>query len=113
MKVKLNLENKTCEVIKESGDPVFRGSGWAEAESTFLYHVLQNLKEQGFDLIKKRMWKDGHMVDNTQQYLRTRAWGKGEDEYCLYNSAYAIEDLGEEFNNLVEGESLFLGVMGD
>lgn len=110
MQVKLNLKKNTCEVIKEKGDPHFSSSNWAEAESTFLYHVLQNLKKQGYDLIKKRMWKDGHLVDETQQYLRTRSWRGEEGEFCLYNHAYALCDLGLEFNKALPGESLFLAV---
>src|SRR5512135_2206665 len=80
-------------VTKEEGDPVFKRSGWALAESTFLYHVLQELKKMGYDCIKKRMWKDGHMVDDTQQYIRDR-----KCRYGFYNAFYAIFDAGEQFN---------------
>jgi hypothetical protein len=83
----------TVTVVKEKGDPVFKSTDWALAESTFLYHVKKKLQGAGYDCIKKRMWKDGHMVDDTQQYIRDR---KGE--WCIYNPAYAVYDAGEVFN---------------
>jgi hypothetical protein len=100
MNVTLDLKNHTCKIIREKCDKRFSCSNWASAESTFLYHVLQSLKLQGFDVIKKRMWKDGHMVDNDQQYIRTRKW-TGEicpEEFAIYNSAWSVYDAGEVFN---------------
>jgi hypothetical protein len=98
MKVTLDFSHNSCLVEKEDGDPRFKSSNWALAESTFLYYVLQEIKKQGYDVIKKRMWKDGNMVDDTQQWIRTRSWfGKG-NEFCIFNNKYAIEDAGESFN---------------
>ena len=101
MIVKLDFKNHVCTVTRENGDPRFHSSGWAQAESTFLYHVLQEVKKQGYDVIKKRMWKDGHLVDDTQQYIRTRKWGRVDsqsNEFAIYNSEYDIYDACEEFN---------------
>lgn len=111
MKVELNLEKGYCKVTKEQGDPRFTRGGWSvDAESTFLYHVLKELKKQGYDVIKKRMWKDGHMVDDTQQYIRTRKYMDSEHfapgEFAIYNDAYALYDLGEEFNELKTGDTM-------
>jgi hypothetical protein len=80
-------------VKKQEGDPVFRTTEWASAESTFLYRIKKKLQDVGYDCIKKRMWKDGHLVDDNQQYIRDR---KGE--WAIYNDAYAIFDAGERFN---------------
>lgn len=93
MKVTLDFGYKTCTVLKEEGDPRFHNTDWASAESTFLYHVKKELEKQGYDVIKKRMWKDGHLVDDTQQYIRTR-----KDGFYIYNDYHAICDAGEEFN---------------
>ena len=71
--MKIELEQFYCRVIKEDDDPYFHRGGYANAESTFLYHVLQGLKRMGYDVIKKRMWKDGHLVDDTQQYICPRS----------------------------------------
>jgi hypothetical protein len=80
-------------VYKEEGDPVFKRTQWALAESTFLYHLKLELIKKGYDCIKKRMWKDGHLVDDTQQYIRDR---KGK--WCIYNGFYSVYDAGEYFN---------------
>lgn len=95
MKVDINILNHYVEVTKEKGDPYFETTEWASAESTFLYYVKKELQAQGFDCIKKRMWKDGHLVDDRQQYIRDR---KGE--WCIYNDAWAIFDAGERFNQI-------------
>lgn len=93
MKVEINKTNHIVTVRKEKGDPVFYSTEWALAESTFLHRVKKELIKQGYDCIKKRMWKDGHLVDDNQQYIRDR---KGE--WCIYNDAWAIFDAGERFN---------------
>jgi hypothetical protein len=61
------------------------------SESAFLYALKKNLIDMGYDVIKKRMWKDGHLVDDTQQYIRTR-----DSSWCCYNSHYAVYGLHEE-----------------
>jgi hypothetical protein len=93
MKIDINEINHIVTVTKEKGDPVFHSTEWALAESTFLYHIKKKLQNAGYDCIKKRMWKDGHLVDDEQQYIRDR---KGE--WCIYNDAWAIYDAGEKFN---------------
>jgi hypothetical protein len=112
MIVELDLQKHTCRVERQKGDPRFHSSNWALAESTFLYHVLKELKKQGYDVIKKRMWKDGHMVDDTQQYIRTRKWTTWEakGEFAIYNLCYATYDAGERFN---EAGEVYLGVLTD
>ena len=98
MIVDLDLEKHCCTVKREDGDPTFRSSGWTLAESTFLYHVKKALQAQGHDVIKKRMWRDGHLVDDTQQYIRTRAGLDKPGNFAIYNDAYAVYDAGEYFN---------------
>lgn len=101
MKIELNLEKGYCKVIKEPGDPRFSSSNWALAESTFLHHVKKGLIKLGYDVIKKRMWKDGNMVDDTQQWVRTRKWIGPDNtpgEFAVYNNSYAIYDAGMKFN---------------
>jgi hypothetical protein len=93
--MKVILTTNCCTVIREDTDLKFRKSGYASAESIFLYHVLKELKKQfpEKDFIKKRMWKDGHLVDEEQLYIRTR-----KADIMIYNGSYAIYDAGEEFN---------------
>ena len=99
MIVTLDFKNNVCKVVRESDDPHFKNGGWTLPESTFLYHVKKELIKQGYDLIKKRMWHDGHMVDDTQQYLRTRSGLSKSHEFAIYNSQYALYDAGIEFNH--------------
>lgn len=80
-----------CTVTKESGDPRFSGIVNAAGESRLLYHIKQILNAQGYDLIKKKMWKDSHLMDDMQQYLRAR---KPSDDptknICIYNGMWSI-----------------------
>ena len=94
--MRVTIDGNCCEVIRETGDPVFRNGGWGDGESRLLYHVQQELNRQGFDLIKKRMWRDGHLVDDHQQYLRSRKV-KGEVT-AIYNGHYAIAGAEVAFN---------------
>jgi hypothetical protein len=96
--MKVTLDRYTCVVVKEPGDPTFRKSGWAYAESTFLHYVKKELIKQGHDVIKKRMWHDGHLVDEDQQYIRTRSWKKDGD-FFIFNNSHAIYDAGLGFND--------------
>jgi hypothetical protein len=102
MKVELFFNKESgegsCTVIREPGDPKFRNSGWGDGESRLLYHVQKALKAQGYDFIKKRMWKDGHMVDERQQYLRERKVFKGWRMLIIRNDQWAIEGADKTFN---------------
>jgi hypothetical protein len=94
--MKVELRENWCIVTREDGDKKFYNTGWASAESVFLYHVKKKLIEMGHDVIKKRMWKDGHMMDQEQQYIVTR---KGyEPSFYIWNSSYALFDAGQKFN---------------
>lgn len=95
MKVELNLEKGVCLVTKEFNDPKFSGVINAAGESKLLHHVKNELIKQGFDVIKKRMWKDGHLVDDLQQYVRTRSKKAG---FMIYNSTWQIAGAEEKLN---------------
>jgi len=91
MIVNLNINAHYCEVIRESDDIVFSGICNAAGESRLLYHVKKILNNRGYDLIKKRMAKDGHLVSDTQQYLRTRKpSGDPKKNLCIYNTEWCI-----------------------
>jgi hypothetical protein len=113
MKVELDFKQGICKITKENGDPYFKNTNWSDAESTFLHYVKKELIKQGYDIIKKRMWKDDHMVDDRQQYVRTRKWtvNGNEDEFCIYNNFYSILNAGEEFNE--KGEYILNVLTGE
>lgn len=89
MKFKLEYNNLT--VIKENNDPKFY------VGSTLLHHIKLALIKKGFDLIKKRMWKDGHLVDDTDLYLRSRN-KRTIPQIMIYDRESSIRKLTDDWN---------------
>ena len=90
-------------VKREDGDPKSYGVANAAGESNFLHWLKSILNEQyGYDLIKKRMSHDGHLVDDMQQYLRTRSPKSAGPMVAIYNHRWAIEGLEQPWNELGE-----------
>jgi len=109
MKVKRDGDRITVE--REPGDPKFRDGQWGSGESRLLHHVkkkivageVENWGVWPTDFIKKRMWKDGHMVDSNQLYLRSRKPllkdGAGDKIYiAIHNTHWAIRGIDTDFN---------------
>ncbi len=105
----VTIVDRTCYVYRQPGDPAFRpnrsGSswsppGWYAAESRLLQHVLRILNARGYDLIKKPMRKDGHLIGTEYtQYLRSRHV-RGTPSLCIYHADHAVEIAAESFNML-------------
>jgi len=86
-------------VYREAGDKAFYGIKNAAGESKLLYAIKQKLNSMGFDLIKKRMWKDGHLFNEMQQYLRTRKpTGDPNKDVMIYNGMWNIRGAEEDYN---------------
>lgn len=96
MKLKLNLEGGYLTVTREPGDvPPFK-------ESLLLHRIkLALTKQTGRDWIKKRMWKDGHMVSDHCQYLRERK-PHSAGQLAVWDSSYAVRDIAEDFRECGE-----------
>jgi len=101
--VRIKVSSTSIEFTREQGDPKFYGVREAKGESN-LFHWLKKQLAKGHpdlpkafpvDWIKKRMWKDGHMVDEMQQYLRTRKPVFRQDgvkyHFCMYNGMWAVQ----------------------
>ena len=98
-----------CYVYREPGDPVFRPNrsklswsspGWYGAESRLLYNVQKALNRRGYDLLKKRMWRDGHMFGCEEtQYVRSRIL-KSVPSLYIYHANAALEIAAESYNVL-------------
>ncbi len=88
--MELVIKKTTIDVIREDGDPKLY------TDSLLLYKVKQKLNSMGFDFIKKRMWKDGHMVDDDQQYLRDRKH-KGHPKMVYWNR-HAVYGAWDDYN---------------
>lgn len=96
--MKIEFKNNCLSVIREANDPKYYGVRNGAGESNLLHAIKNELNKQGYDLIKKRMAKDGHLVDDMQQYLRTRAKGKGKADIYIYSGFWAIRGANEDFN---------------
>lgn len=97
--MKLQFNGNCLTVTREDTDQKFYGIINGAGESKLLYAIKNELNRMGYDLIKKRMWKDGHLVDDMQQYLRTRKKGAGKADIYIYSNFWAIRGANEDFNN--------------
>ena len=87
------------EVFREKGDTAYYGVMNAAGESKLFYAIKNHLNARGYDLIKKRMWRDGHLVDDMQQYIRTRKpSGDPEKDIYIVNGRWAIEGAEIMYN---------------
>ena len=108
--MKIKFDRTSVLFIREDGDPKFYGVKDAKGESNLFYWIKKQIAKGHPDLpknfptdwIKKRMWKDGHMMDDMQQYLRTRkpvvkekgiAW-----HVCFYNGYWAVQGADYYWN---------------
>lgn len=105
----VSIAGSSCYAYREPGDPVFRPNrsksswsppGWYGAESRLLYNVMKILNARGYDLLKKRVWRDGHMFGTEHsQYLRSRNIKKAPSLY-VYHANAALEVAAESYNVL-------------
>ena len=97
--MKIEFRKNYIAVFREPGDPAYYGVSYAAGESALLYAIKKKLNSMGYGLIKKRMHKDGHLVSEMQQYLRTRKpSGDPEKDIYLYNGAWAVRGIEADFN---------------
>ncbi len=97
----ITVNEGTLVVKREPGDPKFYGTTYARGESNFLYWLkgILNKEPYSFDLIKKRVQKDGHLMgDEYQQYLRTRNIQPGKPYMMIFNGHYQIRGIEEDWN---------------
>lgn len=102
MKVTLDFASHVLVAEKEPGDPNYYGVLEGKGESNLLYAIKEELIHQGYDVIKKRMWKDGHLMDDMQQYIRTRHYMTAATdtpgEFAAFNDHWAIEGIEKDWN---------------
>ena len=89
--MKVIVKEHICIVTKEPNDSKIYN------ESALLYQVKNELIRQGYDVIKKLMWKDGHLVSDTQHYIRTRK-EKDPKFMMIWDTSYAVRFSYEEYN---------------
>lgn len=96
--MKIEITGTRCIVTREETDPKYYGVRDAKGESNLLHAIKTQLNKEGYDLIKKRMWKDGHMVDDMKQYLRTRKKGAGKADIMIHNTMWNVAGADYYFN---------------
>ena len=62
-------------------------------ESQLLHHVKLELIKQGYDVVKREMVKDGHLVSEGVHYIRDR---KGK--FAIWNGDYQVVDAAKYWN---------------
>ena len=85
--MKVSLGSYLCAVQREEHDPKIY------SDSRLMYRVKLELNRQGHDLVKKLMYKDGHLVSEGQHYIRDR-----RGRYAIYDYNYAIRFAYEVYN---------------
>lgn len=95
--MQVRMTEHSCVVTREPTDRVLRDGGWGDADSRLLFRLKEHLNRTGGDWIKKRMWKDGHLVDDTQHYIRERKSRNGV-QLAVYATDYALRSSADVFN---------------
>lgn len=86
--MKAYIKNNCCNVTAEPGDkPIY-------SKTAFFHRLKKVLQSQGLDVIKKLMWKDGHLTDARNYYIRDRKW-----RFAIYDGDYQIRDLVKEYRD--------------
>ena len=63
-------------------------------ESKLMHHIANILKENGEDVIRKEMSKDGHMVNDGVYYIVDR-----KRRYCYLDYDYEVRDICKDYND--------------
>lgn len=97
--MKVTIQGTECKVTREAGDPKLRNGGWGTADSRFFYLLKKVLNARGFDLVKKQMCRDGHMISEGQFYLRARKYVKNpRHNIAILDHRYCLRSVAEDFN---------------
>jgi hypothetical protein len=69
----------------------------ARNESDLFYRLRNVLIRTGYDVIKKEMAKDGHMVADGVYYVRSRRINR-HDSFAIFDGDYAIRSAAQDYN---------------
>ena len=90
--MKIELKENILNITREKGDK------W-QGESELLHNIKKALNGKGFDFIKKLMWKDGHLVDDRQHYIRARKLpAKAGEIESIWDTSWQIRGTHEPYN---------------
>jgi hypothetical protein len=91
---------------REVGDRRYYGVRRAAGEHALFHAIRVFLNSHGFSVIKKRAWKDGHLLDDYQPYVRARSPRVGIPHIAIWNGLYALRGTNEAWNK--EGKVILL-----
>ena len=84
---------------RDTTDLRFHGLRFAKGEHGLMHRIAKWLNARGFDLIKKRAQKDGHMIgDEYQPYVRCRKPRKDVPHIYVWLGFYALRGANEDWN---------------
>lgn len=84
--------------LKEHEIIVKRGDSPKIYEETAFWHQLKKLfNADGHNMIKKLMWKDGHLTDDTRYYIRSRKI-KPTGSIMIYDDNWVFRNVYEPYN---------------
>lgn len=89
--MKVTFNGRSVTLRREHGERSLRN------DSDLWYRLRNELRRRGRDVIKKPMWKDGHLTDSTRHYVRTRRMN-GKASFWIHDGTYAIRDAYRDFN---------------
>ena len=71
------------------------GSEKLYSDSLVLHRIKLALISQGYDVVKRRFWSDGHMMGDREedQYIRDRQW-----KFTMYDNDAYRRILYEDYN---------------
>jgi hypothetical protein len=101
--MKLKVNGNTLTVLREKGDRRY------STESNLLYAIKKMLLDASIPVIKKRMWKDGHLVSDYQLYLR--APYSSFPGFHIYSEYFAIRGANQDWNK--DGEACLTIAFGE
>jgi hypothetical protein len=87
-------------VHREEADPKFHGMKHAKGEHRLFHHLRNALNALGFNVLKKRVQSDGHLMgDEFQPYLRTRKPTPDLPHIMVVSDFYALRGANEDWND--------------
>jgi len=93
--MRVELKSYSCIVFRDNDSKIY-------SESLFFHKLKTELIKQGYDVIKKQMWKDGHLVDDNQYYVRSRETKENKTDmrrsFAVYDTQYAFQFAYEPYN---------------
>lgn len=104
--MKAHFDVGSVTFTREEGDKRrYHGTVHASGEHTLFHNLAKWLNARGFNVIKKRAQKDGHMVgDEYQPYIRCaqpsgrKSVPKGIPHIAIISGFYALRGANEDWN---------------